>query len=186
MRRNKDAPPRTSDRACEQDGRDAPGAARFTAMALVLACGNFLVVFDGLAVTAALPQLQRSLRLSASQGQWVLTAYTLTFAGLLLLGGRLGDRYGRRRVLVTGLVALPTGLPPPGKDAASNRPRVRQAAFAGPRRWHAARRLNPGGAPHRRRRHRRSTDRVYGGARSAAGAAEAGSRRSGRRRRSSP
>jgi hypothetical protein len=76
----------------------------------VLATGNFLAVFDGLAVTVALPTLQRSMRLSAAQGQWVITGYIITFAGLLLLGGRLGDRYGRRRVLVVGLVVLPAGL----------------------------------------------------------------------------
>jgi EmrB/QacA subfamily drug resistance transporter len=70
----------------------------------VLSVTNFLFVFDGMVVNLALPAIQRDLALSQASLQWVITAYTLPFGGLLLLGGRLGDLLGRRRMLVVGLV----------------------------------------------------------------------------------
>jgi DHA2 family multidrug resistance protein-like MFS transporter len=63
-----------------------------------------LVVVDNTIVNVALPTISRKLSASTLDLQWVVDAYTLVFAGLLLVGGNLGDRLGRRRVLQAGLV----------------------------------------------------------------------------------
>ncbi|WNF01214.1 MFS transporter [Streptomyces luomodiensis] len=76
----------------------------------LLVVTNFLVVFDGLVVTVALPTVQRGFGMSQVGAQWVMTAYMLPLGGMLLLGGRCGDRYGRRRVLTTGLGLFTVGL----------------------------------------------------------------------------
>ncbi|MEU8953143.1 MFS transporter [Streptomyces sp. NPDC048518] len=76
----------------------------------LLTTTNFLVVFDGLVVTVALPAVQRSFDLGQAGTQWVMTAYTLPLGGMLLLGGRCSDRYGRRPVLIAGLGLFITGL----------------------------------------------------------------------------
>lgn len=83
---------------------------RTALLAILLTVTNFLVVFDGLVVTVALPTIQHSFSLAQADAQWVLTAYSLPLGGLLLLGGRLGDRFGRRRVLTTGLTLFAAGL----------------------------------------------------------------------------
>lgn len=83
---------------------------RFAFAAVVLSTTNFLMVFDGLVVTVALPSIQQTLDISTLDAQWVATAYSLPLGGLLLLGGRCGDRYGRRRVLITGLIVFMVGL----------------------------------------------------------------------------
>ncbi|XVQ06965.1 MFS transporter [Spirillospora sp. CA-255316] len=71
---------------------------------LVLACAaQFLVVLDVSIVNVALPAIREGLGFGASGLEWVVNAYALTFAGFLLLGGRMGDLYGSRRVLVAGL-----------------------------------------------------------------------------------
>src|SRR5436305_859218 len=64
----------------------------------------FMVSLDNLVVTTALPVIRHSLHASLSQLEWTVNAYTLTFAVLLLTGAALGDRFGRRRVFVFGLV----------------------------------------------------------------------------------
>src|SRR4051794_3257153 len=76
---------------------------------VVISAAHFLIGVDGLAVAIALAAVQRDLGVAAIDGQWVLSAYGLAFGGTLLLGGRLGDLYGRRRVLVSGLGAFATG-----------------------------------------------------------------------------
>ena len=70
----------------------------------VLCLSVLLVTIDNTIVNVALPTLSRELSATTSQLQWVVDAYTLTFAGLLLVAGNLGDRLGRRRVLQVGLV----------------------------------------------------------------------------------
>jgi EmrB/QacA subfamily drug resistance transporter len=71
---------------------------------LSLVCmAEFMVVLDATVVTVALPSIQRGLRFSAADLQWIVNAYALTFGGFLLLGGRLGDLIGRRRVFLVGL-----------------------------------------------------------------------------------
>jgi EmrB/QacA subfamily drug resistance transporter len=70
----------------------------------VLCLSVLLVVVDNTIVNVALPTISRDLHASTSALQWVVDGYTLSFAGLLLLGGNLGDRLGRRRFLQAGLV----------------------------------------------------------------------------------
>jgi EmrB/QacA subfamily drug resistance transporter len=76
-------------------------------VALGVLCTSLLViVVDNTIVNVALPTLVRELDADISELQWVVDAYTLVFAGLLLLAGALGDRYGRRRTLLAGLVVF--------------------------------------------------------------------------------
>jgi EmrB/QacA subfamily drug resistance transporter len=70
----------------------------------VLATAQFMVILDATIVNVALPAIQKSLGFSnESQLQWVVTAYALVFGGFLLLGGRLADLFGRRRVFMAGI-----------------------------------------------------------------------------------
>jgi DHA2 family multidrug resistance protein-like MFS transporter len=62
------------------------------------------VVVDNTIVNVALPTMSRQLSAFTQDLQWIVDAYTLVFAGLLLVGGNLGDRMGRRRILQAGLV----------------------------------------------------------------------------------
>src|SRR5688500_5942360 len=71
---------------------------------LVIASCQLMVVLDITIVNIALPQIQRSLDFSTTSLSWVVNAYTLTFGGLLLLGGRAGDILGRRRVFIAGVL----------------------------------------------------------------------------------
>ena len=72
---------------------------------LILAClAQFMVILDVSVVNVALPAIRHSLGFSEDGLQWVVNAYTITFAGFLLLGGRAADLLGRRRVFVSGLV----------------------------------------------------------------------------------
>ena len=74
--------------------------------ALALLCGAFyMVILDAAIVTVALPSIKEELGFTTQGLQWVVSAYALTFAGLLLLGGRAADLLGRRRVFVRGTVA---------------------------------------------------------------------------------
>jgi EmrB/QacA subfamily drug resistance transporter len=66
--------------------------------------GSSIAMLDSTVVNVALPTIGRDLHTSLAGLQWTVTAYTLTLAGLILLGGALGDRLGRRRVFVTGVV----------------------------------------------------------------------------------
>ncbi len=70
----------------------------------VIAGAQLMVVLDATIVNIALPHIQTALHFSRTSLAWVLNAYTLTFGGLLLLGGRAGDILGRRRMFVVGIV----------------------------------------------------------------------------------
>ncbi|MGW3492936.1 MFS transporter [Streptomyces sp. NPDC001020] len=75
-----------------------------TWVVVALACaGQFLVVLDVSVVNVALPSMRADLGLSASGLQWVVNAYAIAFAGFMLLGGRAGDLYGRKRMFLVGL-----------------------------------------------------------------------------------
>jgi len=74
-----------------------------TAVLVVVCLAQFMVVLDISIVNVALPAIQQDLHFSAVGLQWVVTAYSLTFGGLLLLGGRLADLFGRRRIFLLGL-----------------------------------------------------------------------------------
>src|SRR5499433_695641 len=81
----------------------AGGRARHRGLALgLILLAQLLVVIDVSIVTLALPEIQRGLGFSPVGLQWVLSAYALAFGGFLLLGGRLADLLGRRRVLIAG------------------------------------------------------------------------------------
>ncbi|GAB2518843.1 MFS transporter [Nocardia heshunensis] len=81
-----------------------PGSAAKPWAILALMCGvQFIVTLDIAIVNVALPSIQSDLRLAASDLQWVVITYGLLLGGLLLLGGRLGDLLGRRRILSLGL-----------------------------------------------------------------------------------
>lgn len=69
---------------------------------MLLSSAQFLVVLDMTIVNVALPSLQADLELSSGSAQWVMTAYAIAFGGFLLVGGRAGDAFGRRRALVAG------------------------------------------------------------------------------------
>src|SRR4051795_6506418 len=69
----------------------------------VLAIAQFMVVLDVTIVNVALPDMQASLHFSPDDLQWVISAYTLAFGGFLLLGGRVSDLLGRRRIFSAGL-----------------------------------------------------------------------------------
>src|ERR1700691_2609958 len=80
---------------------------RFRALA-VIAVAQLMVVLDASVVIIALPSAQRSLHISTANRQWMLTAYTLSFAGLLLLGGRIADYLGRKRMFIISLIGFAT------------------------------------------------------------------------------
>ncbi|WP_245722206.1 MFS transporter [Nocardia crassostreae] len=73
---------------------------------LVLSIAQLLVVLDATIVTISLPYAQADLGIRDADKQWVFTAYTLMFGGLLLLGGRLADYVGRRRIFLIGLAGF--------------------------------------------------------------------------------
>ncbi|MEU9834071.1 MFS transporter [Streptosporangium sp. NPDC048047] len=77
-------------------------AGRWVLLATVL--GSGMALLDGTVVNVALPTLGRALDADVAGLQWTVNAYTLTLAGLILLGGSLGDRYGRRRIFLVGVV----------------------------------------------------------------------------------
>jgi EmrB/QacA subfamily drug resistance transporter len=73
-------------------------------LALIVLClGDLMIVLDTTIVNVALPSIKADLGFSETSLVWVVNAYMLTFAGFLLLGGRLGDLYGQRRLFLTGL-----------------------------------------------------------------------------------
>jgi MFS family permease len=87
---------------------DKPGAARREghpgiALTVIAAC-QLMVVLDATIVNIALPHIQDALKFSTTDLTWVVSAYTLTFGGLLLLGARAGDILGRRRVFIVGIL----------------------------------------------------------------------------------
>src|SRR5450432_4276456 len=74
---------------------------------LAIACAaQFMVVLDISIVNVALPKMGQSLSMNQNQLQWVVNAYALTFAGFLLLGGRAGDLFGRKRIFLLGLIVF--------------------------------------------------------------------------------
>src|SRR5919197_4473103 len=78
---------------------------RLGVLTLLWLCAiQFMDVADTSIVNVALPSIQRSLRFSQQNLQWVASGYLLTYGGFLLLGGRAADLLGRRRVLVAGLI----------------------------------------------------------------------------------
>jgi EmrB/QacA subfamily drug resistance transporter len=83
----------------------APDPRRWAALVL-LAAADFVTVLDATIVNIALPSIGRDLHASTATLSWVINAYVLAFGGLLLLGGRLADLLGRRRIFVAGLLVF--------------------------------------------------------------------------------
>src|SRR6201982_2060459 len=73
---------------------------------VTVAIAQLMVVLDSTVVNIALPSAQHALGFPNSDRQWVVTAYALAFGSLLLVGGRLGDMFSRKRVFITGLVGF--------------------------------------------------------------------------------
>jgi EmrB/QacA subfamily drug resistance transporter len=86
-------------------GTDAPDPRRWWSLA-VIAISQLMIVLDASVVIVALPSAQRALHISVVDRQWVLSAYTLAFGSLLLLGGRIADYFGRRRMFIVGLLGF--------------------------------------------------------------------------------
>src|SRR6202162_4135851 len=78
---------------------------RFRALAII-AVAQLMVVLAASVVIIALPSAQRPLHMTTPNRQWMLTAYTLSFASLLLLGGRIADYFGRKRMFVVSLIGF--------------------------------------------------------------------------------
>ena len=73
---------------------------------MVIAIAQLMVVLDASIVNIALPSIQADLGITDGNRQWVVTAYTLAFGGLLLLGGRISDFWGRKRAFMAGLLGF--------------------------------------------------------------------------------
>ena len=78
------------------------GDRRWLTLAIVGAA-FFMTVLDVAIVNVAIPSIKNDLNISESTVQWVITAYAITFGGFLLLGGRMADLLGRRRIFIAGL-----------------------------------------------------------------------------------
>src|ERR1700747_2217164 len=76
------------------------------AVLAVVGVAQLMVVLDVTIVNIALPSAQRTLHFSTDSRQWIITAYALAFGSLLLLGGKLGDLFGRKWTFVCGLVGF--------------------------------------------------------------------------------
>ncbi len=86
---------------------------------VVVSVGLFMIMLDNTIVNVALPSIERDLHMQLSELEWIVSGYALTFAALMLIGGKLADAYGRRLVFVTGIVvftlaSLACGLAPSG------------------------------------------------------------------------
>jgi EmrB/QacA subfamily drug resistance transporter len=86
-----------------QDSHTNPHHERRWLILFVIAIAQLMVVLDATVVNIALPSAQEALQFTNDQRQWVITAYALAFGSLLLLGGRIGDLFGRKRAFVIGL-----------------------------------------------------------------------------------
>lgn len=89
----------------EREHEAAASGNRHLGLALVvISIAQLMVVLDATIVNIAIPYIKGDLHFSTASTQWIVTAYTLAFGGLLLLGGRLGDIFGRRRIFMIGVL----------------------------------------------------------------------------------
>jgi EmrB/QacA subfamily drug resistance transporter len=97
---------RTPDAVGGRDGGSASADANRWAVLALVSVAQLMVVLDATIVTVALPSAQRALHFSPQSRQWVVTAYALAFGSLLLVGGKVGDLFGRKWALIAGLVGF--------------------------------------------------------------------------------
>src|SRR3989475_2476931 len=95
---------------------------------VVIALAQLMVVLDVAIVNVALPSIQRELHFAATDLEWVVNAYAIAFGGLLLLGGRTGDLFGRRRMFVIGALLFTAGSLAGGLATSSPSPGAATAA----------------------------------------------------------
>lgn len=124
-----------------QKARELLPSRHYLYAVIAIAGMQFLATMDGTIAVVTLPKIQAELHLNDATRSWVITAYMLSFGGLMLLGGRLGDTFGRKRVLSAALRCSPS--PPSGwasrkrtsawRFSASSRVWVRPSPR--PRRW---------------------------------------------------
>ena len=88
------------------DATENPNHERRWAILGILGVAQLMVVLDATIVNIALPSAERDLGFSNDDRQWVITAYALAFGSLLLLGGRIGDLFGRKRTFIVGLIGF--------------------------------------------------------------------------------
>ena len=88
------------------DGKQAAASDHRWLILVIVAVAQLMVVLDATVVNIALPSAQHALGFPNGDRQWVVTAYALAFGSLLLLGGRLGDIFSRKRVFITGLIGF--------------------------------------------------------------------------------
>src|SRR5262249_9652512 len=96
-----------SDRVTTATARQTGTNRKWSALALIVTA-QFMVILDIAIVNVALPSIKNDLGFSPENLQWVVSAYAILFGGALLLGGRLADRPGRRRLFVAGLALFAT------------------------------------------------------------------------------
>src|SRR5688572_15546533 len=89
--------------------RTGPGGRPLWVALVLISTVQLMVVLDGSVVNIALPRMQADLAISDADLTWVVTAYAIAFGGLLLLGGRLGDLLGRRRIFIWGVAIFTVG-----------------------------------------------------------------------------
>ena len=93
----------------ESGRRDSNTAGKHLGLALaVISAAQLMIVLDATIVNVALPTIQKSLHFSTANLEWLITAYAVTFGGLLLFGGRTGDLYGKRRMFMIGVAVFAT------------------------------------------------------------------------------
>ena len=128
-------------------------------LTLVAMCiGQGMILLDNTIVNVALPAIQHGLGVTPGNLEWTVNAYVLALASLIILGGTLGDRYGRKRLYLIGLVVFTIFSAACGlasRDAGADRlprtPGRRRGADGAPHALHPGRRLSPRGAHHRHR-----------------------------------
>ena len=111
-----------TERTLSVDTTPAPtSATRPTGLVLaILVTCQLMLVLDVTVMNVALPRIQADLHFSPTGLSWVINAYTLVFGGLLLLGGRAGDLFGRRRLFIGGIARVHGRVA--GRRACSRRP----------------------------------------------------------------
>src|SRR3712207_4051482 len=107
--RRPDAPEEVAAEPPDRQRRTGPGGRPLWVALVLISTAQLMVVLDGSVVNIALPRMQAELSITDADLTWVVTVYAIAFGGLLLLGGRLGDILGRRRLFVAGIVIFTLG-----------------------------------------------------------------------------